>query len=257
MLQQAIGGPEGEIRVAMQCLFQGWAYRGPDRYRNMILSTATEEIGHIKLMATAVSMNVEGAKSEQVDEIVTNPMVAARMGALEPPPVPQRWPSGDALRRQRRAVQRRLHRRRRQPHRQHARQRRRRGDRPDGGLPAAGVTDDPGMKDMLRFLIARDTMHQALQKAPPKVHAGIEATAPDGATNGGGVAARFMRLAADVADRLTPNPGGDAGRDYEAMTKEELLEEARKADIEGRSSLASERLAAALRPAAAPPVLRP
>jgi Mn-containing catalase len=41
----------------------------------MILSTATEEIGHIELLATAVSMNLEGAKSEQVDEIVTNPML--------------------------------------------------------------------------------------------------------------------------------------------------------------------------------------
>ena len=89
MLQQAIGGPEREIRVAMQYLFQGWGYPGPDKYRDMILSTATEEIGHIELLAAAVSMNFEGAKSEQVDEIVTNPMVAARMGALE-----EHWPAG-------------------------------------------------------------------------------------------------------------------------------------------------------------------
>ena len=48
----------------MQYLFQGWGYRGPDKYRDMILSTATEEIGHIELLATAVSMNLEGAKFE-------------------------------------------------------------------------------------------------------------------------------------------------------------------------------------------------
>jgi Mn-containing catalase len=322
MLQQAIGGPEGEIRVAMQYLFQGWGYRGPDRYRDMILSTATEEIGHIELLAAAVSMNLEGAKSEQVDEIVTNPMVAARMGALDPrhflsgglaamPSDANGVPfnaacidaGGNLIANMRanvaaEAIGRTL------------------------ACRLLEMTDDPGMKDMLRFLIARDTMHQQqwlavleelgpematnapgdfentgefadhayefinhhldaqidpdarfasgpsldgkgefrvvepsvaaapeppLQKAPPEVHAGIEATAPNGTTNGGGVVARFTRLAADVADRLTPNPGGHAGRDYEAMTKEELLEEARKADIAGRSSMDKDQLAQALR----------
>src|SRR3954447_6392737 len=53
----------------------GLGYRGPDKYRDMILSTATEEIGHIELLATAVTMNLQGAKSEMVDEIATNPMV--------------------------------------------------------------------------------------------------------------------------------------------------------------------------------------
>ena len=42
------------------------------------------EIGHLEVLATAVAMNLEGAKSEMVDEVVTNPVVAARMGALEP-----------------------------------------------------------------------------------------------------------------------------------------------------------------------------
>jgi Mn-containing catalase len=84
MLQQAIGGPEGELRVMTQYLFQGFGHRGAERYRDMLLSTATEEIGHVEILATAVAMNLEGAKSEQVDEVVTNPAVAARMGALEP-----------------------------------------------------------------------------------------------------------------------------------------------------------------------------
>jgi Mn-containing catalase len=38
----------------------------------MLLSTATEEMGHIELLATAVAMNLEGSKSEMVDEVVTN-----------------------------------------------------------------------------------------------------------------------------------------------------------------------------------------
>ena len=58
MLQQAIGGPEGEMRVMNQYLFQGMSYRGPARYRDMLMSTATEEIGHIEVLATAVSMTL-------------------------------------------------------------------------------------------------------------------------------------------------------------------------------------------------------
>jgi Mn-containing catalase len=325
MLQQAIGGPEGEMRVALQYLFQGWGYRGPDKYRDMILSTATEEIGHIELLATAVTMNLEGAKSEQVDEVVTNPMVAARMGALEPrhflsgglaamPSDANGVPfnaacidaGGNLIANMRanvaaEAIGRTL------------------------ACRLLEMTDDPGMKDMLRFLIARDTMHQQqwlavleelgpematnapgdfentdqfadrayefvnhhidkeidrsarfasgpsldgkgefrvveptvasapepnLQKAPPEVHAGIEATAPASQSGATGIAGRFTRLAVDMADKLTPDsPAGDDP--YEGMTKEELLEEARKADIEGRSEMNKEELTAALRDAEA------
>src|SRR3954452_11944544 len=84
MLQQAIGGPEGEMRVALQYLFQGWNYRGPKKYRDMIISTGTEELGHIEVLATAVAMNLDGAPSAAIDDVVTNPAVSARMGALEP-----------------------------------------------------------------------------------------------------------------------------------------------------------------------------
>lgn len=277
MLQQAIGGPEGEIRVAMQYLFQGWGHRGADKYRDMILATATEELGHIELLATAVAMNLEGEKSEAVDEVVTNPAVAARMGALEPrhfltaglaamPSDANGVPfnancldvSGNLIANMRanvaaEAVGRTL------------------------ACRLLEMTDDPGMKDMLKFLIARDTMHQQqwlavleelgpematnapgdyenepeyqqhayaflnhhldkeidpearftkgpsldgkgefslvspapsyggepdLQKAPPEVHAGADATAP--AAGLAGAAKRFTRMASDVADKVTP-----------------------------------------------------
>ncbi len=61
MLQQAIGGVEGEIRVALQYFFQSWGSRGPHKYREMLLSTATEEVAHIEMLATAVALNLEGA----------------------------------------------------------------------------------------------------------------------------------------------------------------------------------------------------
>ena len=58
-LQQAIGGVEGEIRVMLQYLFQAWGSRGPAKYRDMLLNTGTEEIGHIEMLATAVALNLD------------------------------------------------------------------------------------------------------------------------------------------------------------------------------------------------------
>jgi Mn-containing catalase len=160
MLQQAIGGPEGELRVMSQYLFQGFNARGPARYRDMLLSTGTEEIGHIEVLATAVCLNLEGAKSELVDQVATNPMIAARMGGIDPrhflstgggatpadangvPFTAGYIDAGGNLRADMRA---------------------------NVAAEAIGrtlatrlyeATDDPGMKDMWRFLIARDTMHQ-------------------------------------------------------------------------------------------------
>jgi Mn-containing catalase len=180
MLQQAIGGPEGELRVMTQYMFQGFGYRGPKKYRDMLLATATEEIGHVEVLATAVAMNLEGAKSEMVDDVVTNPAVAARMGALEPrhflsaglaamPSDANGVPfnansvdtAGNLIANMRanvaaEAVGRTL------------------------ATRLLELTDDPGMKDMLNFLIARDTMHQQQWLAV------LEELGPELATNAPG-----------------------------------------------------------------------
>jgi len=141
-------------------MFQGFGYRGPDKYRDMLLATATEEIGHVEVLATAVAMNLEGAPGEKVDDVVTNPAVAARMGALEPrhflsaglgampadangvPFTTASVDTGGNLIADMRANV---------------------AAEAIGRTLAARLfelTDDPGMKDLLRFLIARDTMHQ-------------------------------------------------------------------------------------------------
>ena len=180
MLQQAIGGPEGELRVMTQYMFQGFGYRGPKKYRDLLLSTATEEIGHVEVLATAVAMNLEGPKSGAVDEVVTNPAVAARMGALEPrhflsgglsamPSDANGVPfsagyvdaGGNLIANMRANV----------------------AAEAIGRTLAARLlelTDDPGMKDMLKFLIARDTMHQQQWLAV------LEALGPEMATNAPG-----------------------------------------------------------------------
>jgi Mn-containing catalase len=179
MLQQAIGGPEGEMRVMNQYLFQAWGSRGPKRYRDMLLATGTEEIGHIEVLATAVAMNLEGLPSEKAEDVVTNPLVAARMGGVDPrhflsgglsasPTDANGVPfsaasidlAGNLTANMRanvaaEAVGRTLAARLRE------------------------MTDDPGMKDMLSFLIARDTMHQQQWMAAIEELGGLGKTAPD------------------------------------------------------------------------------
>lgn len=61
LLQQAIGGVEGEIRVAMQYFFQAMGARGDVRIRDLLISTATEELSHIEMLGYAVALNLEGA----------------------------------------------------------------------------------------------------------------------------------------------------------------------------------------------------
>ena len=85
-LQQAIGGAEGEIRVCLQYFFQAWGARGPAKYGDVLLNTATEEISHIELLATAVALNLENAPATmQETTLQANPVVAAVMGGGERP----------------------------------------------------------------------------------------------------------------------------------------------------------------------------
>jgi Mn-containing catalase len=161
MLQQAIGGVEGEIRVCMQYFFQAWGARGPVKYRDMLLNTATEEISHIEMLATAVALNLEGAPVKlQEEAAAASPAVNAVLGGMDfrqilstglsamptdangvPFDMSHIYASGNiaadmycnvAAETTGRALAVRLY----------------------------NATDDPGMKDMLSFNIARDTMHQ-------------------------------------------------------------------------------------------------
>src|SRR3978361_1786646 len=68
-LQQAIGGGEGEIRVCLQYMFQGWGNQRHRPHQHILLNTGTEEIGHIEMLATAVALNLEGAPSRIQEEV--------------------------------------------------------------------------------------------------------------------------------------------------------------------------------------------
>src|SRR3954447_5056670 len=86
-LQQAIGGIEGEIRVCLQYFFQAWGAPGPsNKYRDMLLHTATEEISHIEMLATAVAMNLETAPTTlQESAVQSSSLVGAVLGGGERP----------------------------------------------------------------------------------------------------------------------------------------------------------------------------
>ncbi len=160
MLQQAIGGVEGEIRVCMQYFFQAWGSRGPAKYRDMLLNTATEEISHIEMLATAVALNLEKAPVAFQEEMAADPIAGAVMNGMDmrhilstglsampsdsngvPFDMSHIYASGNLA-----------------------------GDmycnvaaEATGRVLAVrlyNATDDPGMKKMLAFNIARDTMHQ-------------------------------------------------------------------------------------------------
>ena len=178
MLQQAIGGVEGEIRVAMQYFFQAMGARGDDKYRDLLMLTATEELSHIEFLGHAVALNLEGAPVTAQDEAAKDPLLHAILGGMNPRHILSSGLSAMPVN--------------------------------ANGIPfdmshvyATGnlaadmmanamaegsgrvlasrlynITDDAGMKDMLSFLIARDTMHQQQWLAVIEELGGMAATLP-------------------------------------------------------------------------------
>lgn len=160
-LQEVLGGQWGEMSVMMTYLFQGWNCRGPMKYRDMLLDIGTEEIAHVEMLATMIARLLEGAPiSDQEAMVNGNPMVAAVMGGMNPQhaivsglgatptdsvgyPWNSRYTiaSGNLLADFRFNVT----------------------AESQGRLQVArlyGMTDDAGVRDMLAFMLARDTMHQ-------------------------------------------------------------------------------------------------
>lgn len=159
-LQQAIGGVEGEIRVCLQYFFQAWGSRGDKKHRDLLLNTATEEIGHIEMLATAVALNLEGAPLSMQEDVSRDQAGGAVLNGMDfrhilstglaalpsdangvPFDASHVYATGNVAadmfanvtaEASGRTLATRLY----------------------------NMTDDPGMKDMLSFLIARDTMHQ-------------------------------------------------------------------------------------------------
>ncbi|WP_047979799.1 manganese catalase family protein [Ornithinibacillus contaminans] len=160
-LQEILGGQFGEISVMMQYLFQGWNCRAEAKYKDMILDIGTEEIGHVEMIATMIAQLLDGAPANVQEEVAgQNPAVEAVLGGMNPQhaivsglgatptdsvgyPWTSRYivASGNLL----------------------ADFRSNLNAESQGRLQVARLyemTTDPGVRDMLSFLLARDTMHQ-------------------------------------------------------------------------------------------------
>ena len=171
-LQEVLGGQWGEMSVMMMYLFQGWNCRGPGKYRDMLLDIGTEEIAHCEMLATMICRLLEGTSAaEQEATAKSNSMIGAILGGTSPKDMvmnaamnPQHlivsglgatpndsvgfpWTaryivaSGNLLADFRMNVT----------------------AESQGRLQVARLyemTTDRGVRDMLSFLLARDTMHQ-------------------------------------------------------------------------------------------------
>ena len=170
MLQEPLGGQWGEISVMMTYLFQGWLCRGPQKYRDMILDIATEEIGHVEMLATMTARLLESSPVEAQEEMAKNSLVGAMMGgariedALVAGMNPQHlivagsgprmadsvgnpWNAGYTIASGNLLADFRFN----------------VTAESQGRLQVCrlyNMTEDAGVRDMLSFLIARDTMHQ-------------------------------------------------------------------------------------------------
>jgi Mn-containing catalase len=80
MLQEPLGGQWGEISVMMTYLFQGWNCRGPQKYKDMILDIGTEEIAHVEMLATMIARLLETSPVEAQEDAAKNSLVGAIMG---------------------------------------------------------------------------------------------------------------------------------------------------------------------------------
>lgn len=160
-LQEVIGGAYGEMTVMMQYLWQGWNCRMPGKYKDMLMDIGTEEIGHVEMLCAMQARLLEGAPAEvTVQAMNGNPGLAAIIGGQNPQQaivaggaamptssVGVPWNAGYII--------------------------------ASGNLLADfyanvtaeaqgrlqvsrlyNMTDDAGVKQMLRFNLARDTMHQ-------------------------------------------------------------------------------------------------
>ena len=209
-LQELIGGAFGEMTVTMQYLFQGWNCRMEGKYKDLIMDVATEEIGHVEMLATMVARLLEGAPATTTADMVDkDPVVAAVVGGMDPQqaivsgggptlsdsngvPWNGRYiiASGNLLADFHANV----------------------AAEAQGRLQTArlyNMTDDPGVRDMLKFNLARDTVHQNMWLAA------IEELQEDGLESAIAPSALFDEEHTEHAGsiwHLSDGKAGDEGR---------------------------------------------
>jgi Mn-containing catalase len=158
-LQEVLGGQWGEMTVATQYLLQGWNCRLPGKYKDLLLSIGTEELAHVEMIVTMIDRLLDhvplkpdsadrtkeaaaGYGQHNPQHLIQNGQGASYMDSMGNP-----WTgayvtaSGNLM-----------------------------ADfyynataEMQGRLQVArlyNMTDDPGVRDMLKFALARDHYHQ-------------------------------------------------------------------------------------------------
>ncbi|MBB3052567.1 Mn-containing catalase [Prauserella isguenensis] len=83
-LQEVLGGQYGEITVAMQYMFQGWNMHVPGKYRDLVFGIGSEEFGHVEMLATMIAQLLEKAPLGVTEDAVqADPTVAAVVGGTD------------------------------------------------------------------------------------------------------------------------------------------------------------------------------
>jgi Mn-containing catalase len=156
--QEVLGGKWGEMTVAMQYLYQGWNCRLPGKYKDMLLDIGTEELAHVEMITTMIDRLLDAAPLK-ADEGIGN-TAAAAFGHSNPqhtivnggggyPADSMGVPWSGAFITASGNLMADFH--------------LNATAEMQGRLQVARLwhmTDDPGVKNLLRFLLTRDHMHQ-------------------------------------------------------------------------------------------------
>ena len=158
-MQEVLGGQWGEMTVATQYLLQGWNCRLPGKYKDMLLAIGTEELAHVEMIVTMIDRLLDhmplkpdaadrtkeaaaGYGQHNPQHLIVNGAGASYMDSMGNP-----WTgayvtaSGNLMADFHYNATAEM----------------------QGRLQVArlwNMTDDPGVKDLLRFLLTRDHMHQ-------------------------------------------------------------------------------------------------
>lgn len=163
-LQENLGGHWGEMTGMTAYLFQGWNASSPgnEKYKDLLLDTGTEEIGHIEMLATMIAQLLDKAPLNIQENAYNSgdPALSAAIGGMDvqqaivhglgaglsdangnPWTAAYMESSGNLLADMRFNVTRESMGRLQVTRQYHS-------------------TEDKGVRDMLSFLMARETQHQ-------------------------------------------------------------------------------------------------
>ncbi len=85
-LQEILGGQWGENTGMLAYTLQGWNTVGNEKYKDLLLDIGTEEIGHMEILATMINDLLRDAPTDTIEEVARNsdPATAAILGGMDP-----------------------------------------------------------------------------------------------------------------------------------------------------------------------------